>query len=94
MGSHHPVKLPDFPGKEWSLSLNAANEADMYHFVTMLRQAARMDIYEQAWRAVFAWGAWVSPRVLGKGGRVGLLGTRASVATETLRVESQNGSLF
>jgi len=32
---------------EWSLSLNAANEADMYHFVTMLRQAARMDIYEQ-----------------------------------------------
>lgn len=32
---------------EWSLHLNAANEPDMYHFVTMLRQAARMNIYEQ-----------------------------------------------
>ena len=34
--------------KEWTLHLNAANEPDMYHFVTMLRQAARMNIYEQA----------------------------------------------
>jgi len=32
---------------EWSLSLNARDEADMYHFITMLRQAARMDIAEQ-----------------------------------------------
>ncbi|CAK9114839.1 unnamed protein product [Durusdinium trenchii] len=32
---------------EWSLRLNAENEADMYHFVTMLRQASRMDIFEQ-----------------------------------------------
>ena len=35
---------------EWSLRLNAENEADMYHFVTMLRQAARMDIFEQVKR--------------------------------------------
>lgn len=41
-------KTSIFVWQEWSLSLNAANEADMYHFVTMLRQAARMDIYEQA----------------------------------------------
>ncbi|CAE7403436.1 fadB [Symbiodinium sp. KB8] len=32
---------------EWSLSLNARDEADMYHFITVLRQAARMDIAEQ-----------------------------------------------
>ena len=37
-----------FAAEEWSLHLNAANEPDMYHFVTMLRQAARMNIYEQA----------------------------------------------
>lgn len=29
------------------MRLNAENEADMYHFVTMLRQASRMDIFEQ-----------------------------------------------
>ena len=44
--------------KEWSLHLNAANEPDMYHFVTMLRQAARMNIYEQAGDAMGWWCQW------------------------------------
>mmetsp|Transcript_18850 Transcript_18850/g.33157 ORF Transcript_18850/g.33157 Transcript_18850/m.33157 type:complete len:3464 (-) Transcript_18850:114-10505(-) len=32
---------------EWSMSVCAPSEADMFHFVTMLRQAVRMDAAEQ-----------------------------------------------
>jgi hypothetical protein len=32
---------------EWQLSVRAGSEADAYHFLTMLRQAARMDFHQQ-----------------------------------------------
>eukprot|EP00930_Biecheleria_cincta_P021490 TRINITY_DN1591_c0_g1_i1.p1 TRINITY_DN1591_c0_g1~~TRINITY_DN1591_c0_g1_i1.p1 ORF type:complete len:3401 (-),score=659.74 TRINITY_DN1591_c0_g1_i1:53-10255(-) len=32
---------------EWTMQLNARSEAEMYHFITTLRQATRMDLCEQ-----------------------------------------------
>lgn len=47
----HAGPLPSDAGPicnyEWSLHLHAANEDEMYHFITVLRQAVRLNLHQQ-----------------------------------------------